>query len=519
MKATKDLYSLIKSLSKTEKSYFKKFAVRHNDEHNNAFLKLFDAFDRKKEAYEYTEDDIKEKFRNERFVKQLPVIKNYLYGTILKSLNLYYTEEKTDIRINSVINSANILFQKELLGQSLKMLEKARKIALENEMDVKLLEVIHLERKVLRINQSLNQVTDELQRNYEEERELLRKLENISSYRKLYDRFIIFASGYGITKNKETQQELFDILYDPLLKDYANAKYTQTQIMYHHMRSLIYRFLADLETSTYHLTQVLSIIDNTENGKKRFPTDYLQSKQNLISQSVAFSNFAQADAVSEELLKEQNDLIKDMPLKVRKFLISRTYVIIACYNMYKGEFEQNIPLMRELTALTENNRFRDEEVVSNYVCAVNYFALGNLHKSLETLNKIFNSKDFPLRADIQSSSRVFNLILHYELGNTESLEYFIKSTYRYLRKNKNLLKVETLILKFIKDLVKVQSQKHLKELLLEKKAEIEGIFADPAESEQMHGFELIAWIESKINDKPYAEIIRSKFMRQAAKSA
>jgi hypothetical protein len=519
MKATKDLFNLIKSLSKTEKSYFKKFAVRHNDENNNAFLRLFDAFDRKKETYEYTEDDIKERFKNERFVKQLPVIKNYLYSTILKSLNLYYMEEKTDIRLNNVINSANILFQKELLGQSLKMLEKARKIALENELDVKLLEVIQLERKVLRINQSLNQVTDELNRSYEEEEELLRKLENIRRYRKLYDRFIIFASGYGVTKNKETQQELIDILNDPLLQDYSNAKYTQTQILYHSMRSLISRFLSDTEAATRHVLEVLKIIDSTENGKQKFLADYLQSKQNLISQSVGLSNFAQADAVSEELLAEQNELVKDQPLKVKNFLLSRTYIIIACYNMYKGEFEQNIPIIRDVTLLTENNRFRDEEIVSNYVAAVNYFALGDFQKSLETLNKIFNSRDFPLRKDIQSSSRVFNLILHYELGNTESLEYFIKSTYRYLRKNKNLLKLEMLILKFIKDLVKVQSQKHLKELLMEKKAELEGIFTDPAESEQMHGFELIAWIESKIEDKSYAEVVKSKFMRQVARSA
>ena len=62
------LHSLIKSLTKQEKRYFKLFAQRHTSGKENQYLKLFDAIDAQEV---YKEDAIKKKFSKEKFVKQL----------------------------------------------------------------------------------------------------------------------------------------------------------------------------------------------------------------------------------------------------------------------------------------------------------------------------------------------------------------------------------------------------------------------------------------------------------------
>ena len=73
------LFSLVKSLSKSEKRHFKLFAARQNGGRN--YLKLFNAVE---EQECYSEQLIKSKFAGENFTNQLHVTKNYLYKLILK---------------------------------------------------------------------------------------------------------------------------------------------------------------------------------------------------------------------------------------------------------------------------------------------------------------------------------------------------------------------------------------------------------------------------------------------------
>lgn len=509
MKATNDLYKLIKSLTKTEKTYFKKFAVRHNPKENNAFLRLFNAFELKNDDLRYNENDIKKKFKNEQFINQLPVIKNYLYNTILKSLTLYYLEEKVSIKLNYLLNSANVLYDKELYNESLKILSKAEKIAEQNEMDPELLEIINIRRKVLRTKSSLNEGAEEIMKTYEQEKNVIDKMSNLWGYKKLYDELIIFTSSKGLTKNKEEQKELYRIIEHPLIADYTNAKSLHAKIFYHQIKGIAVRFISDIENAYMHMKELIRIIDAHPSKKKIFGPFYILAKQNLITHIVDLNKIDELDKYSEELLKE-NDLLTDLPGKMKKFLEARSYTILTGVDIQNGDFDKAQPMIQKILELSENNQYRDEEIVSNYVAAMNYFGLGELNQSLKYLNKIFNSKAFMLRTDVQSSSRIFNLILHYELGNIDSLEYFIKSTYRFLHKTKNLLQFEILTLKIIKKLTKVSNQKELIELLKEHRSELEKVFTDPAESEQMHGFDIIAWVDSKIQNKTYREVIKER---------
>ena len=72
MANTNRLFELIHSLSKNEKRYFKLFAGFQMGE--KKYLLLFDAIAEQKE---YDEQKIITKFKGERFLKQLPVAKNY----------------------------------------------------------------------------------------------------------------------------------------------------------------------------------------------------------------------------------------------------------------------------------------------------------------------------------------------------------------------------------------------------------------------------------------------------------
>ncbi len=66
------LFQLIKSLSITEKGYVKKYRAKNRT--NPSYLQLFAAIDKQEN---YDEDQIKNIFKDESFIKQLSVAKNY----------------------------------------------------------------------------------------------------------------------------------------------------------------------------------------------------------------------------------------------------------------------------------------------------------------------------------------------------------------------------------------------------------------------------------------------------------
>ena len=128
MKTSDNLFKLVKSLSKSEKGYFKKYANFHVRNEQNNYTKIFDAIDNQKE---YEEKKLLQKFRTERFINQFAVAKNYLYDMILESLEAYHKNSTTEIR--SILNRIEILVDKGLHSQAKKLLKKAKEMAITNE--------------------------------------------------------------------------------------------------------------------------------------------------------------------------------------------------------------------------------------------------------------------------------------------------------------------------------------------------------------------------------------------------
>jgi hypothetical protein len=119
-----------------------------------------------------------------------------------------------------------------------------------------------------------------------------------------------------------------------------------------------------------------------------------------------------------------------------------------------------------------------------------------------------------LRRDLRTESRVLFLIIHYELGNYDLLEYAVKSTYRYLRKMKSLKGIESLILLFIKKLSSVSERRGVIDLLMELKESLLTF----KEELMDYGFNYLAWIDSKNSGVKYSDAVKKMFESPEAKS-
>jgi len=122
------LFVLIKSLSKSEKRQFKIFASRLETSSNTKFIELFNILD-KSEVY-----DEKLILKNGLIKKvQLSNLKSYLYKQILVSIRLNIPSQNIRYQLREQIDFAAILYNKGLYKQSLKILDKTKQKAIEND--------------------------------------------------------------------------------------------------------------------------------------------------------------------------------------------------------------------------------------------------------------------------------------------------------------------------------------------------------------------------------------------------
>ena len=137
------LFVLIKSLSKSEKRQFKIFASRLETSSNTKFIELFNILD-KSEIY-----DEKIILKSGIIKKvQLSNLKSYLYKQILVSIRLNIPNQNIRYQLREQIDFATILYNKGLYKQSLKILDKTKISALENDEKLMAYEIVEFEKLI-----------------------------------------------------------------------------------------------------------------------------------------------------------------------------------------------------------------------------------------------------------------------------------------------------------------------------------------------------------------------------------
>lgn len=144
MKPTNDLFDLIHALTKSEKRFFKLQSSLQNGEKN--YVRLSDAIEK---MSQYNEQELKEIFMGEVFLKYLPSEKNHLFKLILKSLPSCHSENNASSLIKLELKNAEILFEKGLFDECRKSLKKSKKIAVEYEFYFYHFEIISWEKRLI----------------------------------------------------------------------------------------------------------------------------------------------------------------------------------------------------------------------------------------------------------------------------------------------------------------------------------------------------------------------------------
>ena len=149
------------------------------------------------------EEKIRKQFAGEKFVKQLPVAKNYLYNLIIKSLSAFNSGKTAASKINGLITHAVMLSEKNLLQQSRKLLRRAKKLAYRYEQFNQILEILHNEKVLSSKELHSNTVEAELDKILKEEKQITDKINNINEYYNLTSKIYLLTKVADARSEKE----------------------------------------------------------------------------------------------------------------------------------------------------------------------------------------------------------------------------------------------------------------------------------------------------------------------------
>jgi len=508
---TDHLVQLILSLTKAEKRHFRLFATRNQASDDILFLQLFDMIEKQKG---YDEVMILTKIPQIK-KRQLSNLKAHLYKQLLMSLRLLSKNYNKDIEIREKIDYAKVLYTKGLYRQSLEMLEKTKNMAMRFKQHILALEIVEFEKLIESqyITRSINTRAEELT---EEANQITNKVDRTKIFSNLSLQLYGLYLKVGYVRNEKDHF---------FVKEFFNAnlpKYNIEELGFYEKLYLYQSYVWFNHTTQdflqcYKYAQKWVDLFKTEPAMVELEAPlYLKGWHNLLSSLFYLAHFERYVEVLEELESFEKKYKVKSTTNLDGMLHLFRYLHRINLHYLQGTFEEGLRFVPDLIKLMEDNPYNWDPhriMVFNYRIACLYFGSSDYDNTIVHLNHILNAPNPDYREDIQAFARFLNLMAHYELGNTQLVEYLVKSVYRFLHKREELHQVLKEILLFIRRLPRT-NKNQLEGEFIKLRDNLIKLESDPYERRPFLYLDIISWLEGKIHGKPIETIIRQKFLNK-----
>ncbi|KAA1243981.1 hypothetical protein [Aquimarina sp. RZ0] len=500
------LFVLVKSLSKSEKRQFKVYVGRLGVNTDSKFLALFNHLDKS--------DSLNEEVVVSKGIvtkQQFSNLKAHLYKQILISLRLSPLHQNIRSQIREQLDFATILYHKGLYKQSLKILDKAKTVAKENEENNIAYEIVELEKiiETQYITRSINNRADELTieaKMLSMKNVLTSRLSNLSL--QLYG--LMLKSGY--VRNDKEYTEITDYFQSKLPKYEWNILGFREKLWLYKTH-LWYSFMIQDFLSCYKYSK--KWVDLFYENPKMIilnPVFFLRGNHYLLESLYHIRDKTQLKLTLSKF--EKTITSDDFPQDDNIEVLSFQFIYNNRLNVHflEGTFSDGHYLVEEILkgVTAYKNRLDDHHImVLYYKIGCLYFGMANHKKCIEYLSKIINNKSLKMREDLMCFARVLSLVAHYEAGMDYHLETQLKETYRFLIKMNDLHEVQKEMIKFLKNLGDIFPHQ-IKDAFKKLHKTLKQYEDHPYEKRAFLYLDILSWLESNIEGRPVADIIKEK---------
>ena len=500
------LFVLVKSLSKSEKRQFKVYVGRLGGNTDSKFLALFNHLDKSNTLDE--QEIIKKGIVTKLQVSNL---KAHLYKQILISMRLSPVHQNVRSQIREQMDFATILYHKGLYKQSLRILEKAKSLAIDNEENNSAYEIVELEKiiETQYITRSIHTRADELSIQAKElsmKNVLTSKLSNLSL--QLYG--IMLKTGY--VKN-DTEHKIITEYFQDKLPTYDWSLLGFREKLWLYKAHLWYSFIVQDFLSCYKYSK--KWVDLFYEHPKMItlnPVFYMRGNHYLLESLYLIKDQSQLKSTLHRF--EATISSKTFPIDDNIEMLSFQFVYNNRLNVHflEGTFAEGEGLVQNILKgiATYSDRMDDHHImVLYYKIGCLFFGMDAYRKCIEYLSKIIHNKSLRMREDLMCFARVLSLVAHYEAGMDYHLESQLRETYKFLIKMDDLHEVQKAMIRFLKNLGDIYPHQ-IKDEFKKLHKILKQYENHPYEKRAFLYLDILSWLVSNIEGRPVAQIIQEK---------
>lgn len=404
-----DLFQLIKSLTEAERKFFRQYASLYHTESN--YLRLFDFIDG---LADYSDEQVKQAFRGEKFINQLSVSKNYLNEVILRTFRLSAEGGSPDTDLQIMLMDVRFLMQKKCLSQVKKLLKRLHKLAEQQENFLILLQVYALERNLLTEFrfEAREQITfDSIAA---EEAQTLVKLQNVNTLYHLYCKAKVFITTTRFTLNNAADLQAFNTIFaEPELQDANLALSVRAKHWFHSAWHFKHVFYAEAQEDLQNCLAHKQLFESTPLFAESRPLSHLTVINNILEAYRATNNLdAAVDALNQ---------LSAVRVSVRRDVEAKT-IYVAHHEMWialrKQAYAQAFDTaVEELDRLERSALAKKDSVIYQYMLiAIVCITSGKWQHAAQAINALLSIPKSGIREDILEHARILQLIILMETG-------------------------------------------------------------------------------------------------------
>ena len=423
-----DLFELIHSMSRKEKSYFLKQSKANRKNETPQYVKLFEQIEKMKT---YDEAALISDLLREKIIEKKQTFsqaKIDLYDWLMWSLRNYHSEKNKRIKLQEYRTNISILAEKGLWKQAQAMIKDAKKIAGNGAFKLYNLEFTLLERRMVRqMVDEAHKLLPDLQADCER---LLTELQQDISLLKEFENVFLIARNEEERKKeiRNLPQRIEEIIGTDQEAYLAHASFDSKSVLYS-LLGLYYRLNGDYPQSKKEQQKLLDLFEESKDilTEVEYQERYLNALNNYFN-ICYLSN--ELDGEYDIILRKMDDIPADSySLKVQKFYIRNYFSIL--YFFRRKEYNE---VLKIAPAIHDGLKTYGDDILLNrrqtflFNIAVAHFMELDYKTALQMLNEIINDRQFETKQDTQLRAKVLRILIFFDCKEYGALEAMIRAT-------------------------------------------------------------------------------------------
>lgn len=454
------IYSLISSMTKSEKRYFRMMSDLQKGDKD--YLLLFCILEAAETFSPALHAKLKETFPG----GSIEPARKHLYKVLMKSLRQFESDKDFEGRITDLIKDSRILYNKGMIKLSLEQLEKAKRLALEGEKFIYYVLAARQELQFLVRFQFAGISEYELIEKQKKISELLEHESKITQHSMLSEVLLMRYWKNGLARSQEAVTQLNDLLLEEyqLLNDPGYESF-ESDRLHLNFQSIYFQMTGNPEGSLAVFYDLNSLFEKHDYLWKDTPLYYFQLLDGIL--------------YDLRLMERYTDMEFFLGRMAMISPGSEGLAVIIRFRMLEHRLnalvdQDNLKNARQL--LFDHMPSIKKEAIQlplqlnaqlMFAIVRVYFRLGDYSAALKLINEVLNRPVSSMNHSLHVVFHLMNLQVNASLRNRDYLFYAIRSVQRKLKNERKLYGVEQLVLSFLKQWIAFRPVKTYAEKLKE----------------------------------------------------